>query len=44
MEESGMTVVMSPVQLAAVLSDKSVTEEETLSNRLLRGLGVLPEQ
>lgn len=42
MEESGMTVVMSPVQLAAVLSDKSVTEEETLSNRLLRGLGVLP--
>lgn len=41
MEESGMTVVMSPVQLAAVLSDKSVTEAETLSNRLLRGLGVL---
>ncbi|EOC9245185.1 hypothetical protein ACJCF9_003422 [Enterobacter cloacae] len=42
MEESGMTVVMSPVQLAAVLSDKSVTEAETLSNRLLGGLGVLP--
>lgn len=41
MEESGMTVVMSPVQLAAVLSDKSVTEAETLSNRLLGGLGVL---
>lgn len=38
MEESGMTVVMSPVQLAAVLSDKSVTEAETLSNRLLGGL------
>lgn len=36
-----MTVVMSPVQLAAVLSDKSVTEAETLSNRLLGGLGVL---
>ncbi|EKD5158990.1 TPA: hypothetical protein L3F15_000857 [Enterobacter cloacae] len=32
---------MSPVQLAAVLSDKSVTEAETLSNRLLGGLGVL---
>jgi hypothetical protein len=41
MEESGMAVVMSPVQLAAVLSDKSVTEAETLSNRLLGGLGVL---
>ena len=41
MEESGMTVVMSPVQLAAVLSDKSVPEAETLSNRLLGGLGVL---
>lgn len=41
MEESGMSVVMSPVQLAAVLSDKSVTEAETLSNRLLGGLGVL---
>ncbi|EMJ5882931.1 hypothetical protein HV357_01340 [Enterobacter cloacae] len=37
MEEGGMTVVMSPVQLAAVLSDKSVTEAETLSNRLLGG-------
>lgn len=32
-----MTVVMSPVQLAAVLSDKSVTEAETLSNRSLGG-------
>lgn len=41
MEEGGMVVVMSPVQLAAVLSDKSVTEAETLSNRLLGGLGVL---
>ncbi|EPF6317485.1 RNase A-like domain-containing protein [Enterobacter cloacae] len=41
MEEGGITVVMSPVQLAAVLSDKSVTEAETLSNRLLGGLGVL---
>ncbi len=41
MEEGGMVVVMSPVQLAAVLLDKSVTEAETLSNRLLGGLGVL---
>ncbi|WNU99480.1 RNase A-like domain-containing protein [Enterobacter sp. DTU_2021_1002640_1_SI_PRY_ASU_LCPMC_013] len=41
MEEGGMVVVMSPVQLAAVLSDKSITEAETLSNRLLGGLGVL---
>jgi hypothetical protein len=31
---------MSPVQLAAVLSDKTVTEAETLQNRLLGGLGV----
>ncbi|MFE8102748.1 RNase A-like domain-containing protein [Brenneria goodwinii] len=38
--ESVLPVVMSPVQLAAVLSDKSVTEAETLSNRLLGGLGV----
>ena len=36
-----MRIVMSPVQLAAVLSDKTVTEAETLSNRLLGGLGVL---
>lgn len=32
MEENGMTVVMLPVQLAAVLSDKRVTEAKTLSN------------
>lgn len=35
-----LRVVMSPVQLAAVLSDKTVTEAETLQNRLLGGLGV----
>ncbi|MCR4457246.1 MULTISPECIES: RNase A-like domain-containing protein [Pseudescherichia] len=35
-----LQVVMSPVQLAAVLSDKTVTEAETLQNRLLGGLGV----
>ncbi|CPR14737.1 hypothetical protein JMY81_08120 [Brenneria goodwinii] len=35
-----LQVALSPVQLAAVLSDQSVTEAETLSNRLLGGLGV----
>ncbi|WP_210478305.1 RNase A-like domain-containing protein [Pantoea ananatis] len=34
-------VAMSPVQLAAVLSDKSVTESEVMSNRLLGGLDLL---
>lgn len=42
MDDGGMRIVMSPVQLAAVLSDKTVTEAETLSNRLPGGLGVLP--
>ncbi|WP_269564519.1 RNase A-like domain-containing protein [Kosakonia radicincitans] len=36
----GLQVVMSPVQLAAVLSEKTVTEAETMQNRLLGGLGV----
>ncbi|WEF26355.1 hypothetical protein PYR66_13505 [Klebsiella aerogenes] len=36
----GLQVVMSPVQLAAVISDKTVTEAETLQNRLLGGLNV----
>ncbi len=31
----GLQVVMSPVQMAAVLSDNTVTEAETLQNRLL---------
>ena len=31
---------MSPVQLAAALSDKSISEGETLSNRLYGGLGL----
>ncbi|QKJ87502.1 hypothetical protein PMPD1_2560 [Paramixta manurensis] len=39
--DNGLQVVMSPVQLAAVLSDKSVTGGETLSNRLLGGLELL---
>lgn len=44
MEEGGMVVVMSPVQLAAVLSDKSITEAETLSNRLLGDLAFYSER
>ncbi|MGQ8774880.1 hypothetical protein ACUTQ5_10740 [Serratia sp. NA_112.1] len=32
--DDGLVVALSPVQLAAVISDKSVTEGETLSNRL----------
>lgn len=36
----GLQVVMSPVQMAAVLSDNTVTEAETLQNRLLGGLSV----
>ncbi|MBH3072473.1 hypothetical protein I5M92_20590 [Serratia marcescens] len=38
--EEGLLVVFSPVQLAAVMSDRSVTEGETLSNRLFGGLGL----
>lgn len=37
---SGVRIALSPVQLAAVLSDKSVSEGETLSNRLWGGLGL----
>ncbi|QKJ86263.1 hypothetical protein PMPD1_1302 [Paramixta manurensis] len=39
--DDGLKVVMSPVQLAAVLSDRTVTESETMSNRLLGGLDLL---
>lgn len=38
--EEGLSAVLSPVQLAAVMSDRSVTEGETLSNRLFGGLGL----
>lgn len=38
--DDGIKIVMSPVQLAAALSDKSVTEGETLSNRLYGGLAL----
>ncbi|QHA89511.1 hypothetical protein [Serratia rhizosphaerae] len=37
--EEGLNIVLSPVQLAAAMSDRSVTEGETLSNRLFGGLG-----
>nr|CBX82219.1 hypothetical protein EAIL5_3399 [Erwinia amylovora ATCC BAA-2158] len=36
-----LQIAMSPVQLAAVISDKSVTESETMSNRLIGGLDLL---
>nr|WP_167387230.1 hypothetical protein [Serratia ficaria] len=39
-KEEGLRVVFSPVQLAAAMSDKNVTEGETLSNRLFGGLGL----
>ncbi len=32
--DDGIKIMMSPVQLTAVISDKTVTEGETLSNRL----------
>lgn len=38
--EEDVTVVLSPVQLAAVLSPYSVTEAEAFSNRLLGGLAL----
>ncbi len=38
--EYGLRVAMSPVQMAAVLSDRSISEGETLSNRLFGGLGL----
>ncbi|AKH64033.1 MULTISPECIES: RNase A-like domain-containing protein [Photorhabdus] len=38
--ENGLRIVFSPVQLAAVLSDNTVTEEETWSNRILGGAGL----
>ncbi|HEP1045032.1 TPA: RNase A-like domain-containing protein [Serratia marcescens] len=36
----GLQVALSPVQLAAVISDSTVTEGETWSNRLMGGLGL----
>lgn len=39
--DNGLQIAMSSVQIAAVLSDKSVTESETMSNRLMGGLDLL---
>lgn len=38
--DDGLKIILSPVQLAALLSDRSVSEGETLSNRLYGGLGL----
>lgn len=38
--ENGIVIAMSPVQMAAALSDRSISEGETLSNRLFGGLGL----
>ena len=34
-----LQIALTPIQIAAVLSEKSVTESETLSNRLYGSLG-----
>ncbi len=39
--DDGIKIAISPVQLAAALSDKTVTEAETTSNRLYGGLGLI---
>jgi len=39
--DDAVKIAMSPVQLAATLSDRTVTEAETASNRLLGGLGLI---
>ena len=39
--DNELQIAMSPVHLAAVLSDKSVTESEGMSNRLMGGLDQL---
>ncbi|WP_323837611.1 hypothetical protein [Photorhabdus africana] len=42
--ENGLRIVLSPVQLAAILSDNTITEEETWSNRILGGAGLAAEK
>lgn len=39
--DNKLQIAMSPVHLAAVISDKSVTESEGMSNRLMGGLELL---
>ena len=36
-----LRIVMSPVQLAAAMSDATVTKAETMSNRIMGGIGVV---
>ncbi|KAF1370036.1 RNase A-like domain-containing protein [Yokenella regensburgei] len=40
-ETNGLRIALSPVQLAATLSEKSISEGETFSNRLSGGLGLI---
>ena len=40
-EDEGLTVTLSPVQMAAILHGKTISEGETMSNRLWGGLGVV---
>ncbi|OWS75984.1 hypothetical protein CBW22_09360 [Pantoea sp. VS1] len=40
-ENDGLKIAVSPVHMAAVLSDKNISEGETLSNRLFGGLGLI---
>ena len=39
--EEGLSIVLSPTQLAAVLSGQAISEGETLGNRLLGGLKIV---
>lgn len=40
-DQDGVRIVLSPVQMAAVLTGESLTQEATLSNRLWGGLAVV---
>jgi len=40
-QEEGIRLVLSPVQMAAVLTNESLSEAETLTNRLWGGLRVV---
>ncbi|MFU9137120.1 hypothetical protein [Erwinia tasmaniensis] len=40
-DEEGVSIAISPVQMAAILHIKTVSEGETWSNRLWGGLGLV---
>lgn len=40
-EEEGLTIAVSPVQMATILCGNNVSSDETWGNRLLGGLGVV---